>query len=74
MARPRCLNCGKHLRKAKFDHPSNASPYGDYGDGHFCGLRCGHSWATMYLRRHGAFAAEVHTRIDAIMAQREEQP
>jgi hypothetical protein len=58
----RCKWCGRKLRK-KFDYehiePTPTSSFrkldtfkfGDYGDGHFCGLRCGYEFAVWYADR-----------------------
>lgn len=35
-----CLYCGNKLRKER-----RGAGLGDYGDGFFCGLRCGYAWA-----------------------------
>lgn len=47
--RPNCLDCGKPLRRFKWDDRAFADgtprEWGDYGDQRFCGLRCGWSWA-----------------------------
>jgi hypothetical protein len=47
--RPNCLDCGKPLRRFKWDDRKFADgtprEWGDYGDNRFCGLRCGWSWA-----------------------------
>jgi hypothetical protein len=47
--RPNCLECGKPLRRYKWDDKAftDGTPreWGDYGDNRFCGLRCGWNWA-----------------------------
>lgn len=44
-----CLWCGRKLRAYRYrgtDHAKEAGlEKGDYGDGHFCGLRCGYQFA-----------------------------
>ena len=57
--RPKCLYCDKPLRA--FPHRdeewnSARSPYGDYGDGLFCGLTCGWSWAVSVAPRYFALS------------------
>jgi hypothetical protein len=46
--RPRCINCGQFLRRCGLREVVPQKQWGDYGDGHFCGLRCG------YARLHAA--------------------
>jgi hypothetical protein len=47
--RPDCLDCGKPLRRFKWEDRAFADgtprEWGDYGDNRFCGLRCGWGWA-----------------------------
>lgn len=46
--RPNCLHCDKPLRRYKWEASfDDGTPreWGDYGDGRFCGLRCGWRWA-----------------------------
>lgn len=69
--RPLCLNCGKPLRKcaAHKTYPDSfPSPWGGYGDGHFCGLNCGYRWAVMHLRRNPKYAANLHAAMLRVMA------
>ncbi len=42
-----CKWCGRELRAYRYpEHfPTNPDPRGDYGDGHFCGLRCAYRFA-----------------------------
>lgn len=40
-----CLWCGRKLRKERF-----GQRLGDYGDGHFCGLRCAYQFAVRMAR------------------------
>ncbi len=43
-----CLWCGRKLRLfrfRKYREIKTPSDYGDYGDGKFCGLRCGYQFA-----------------------------
>ena len=44
-----CLWCGRKLRAYRWRHKDYAKAqgkeWGDYGDGHFCGLRCGYQFA-----------------------------
>lgn len=40
-----CLWCGRKLRKYRHREAfPESNEYGDYGDGHFCGLNCGYSF------------------------------
>lgn len=42
-----CLWCGRKLRRFRYrdaEH-NEGKEWGDYGDGHFCGLRCGYQFA-----------------------------
>ena len=64
----RCLYCGHKLRKVKNPQPHHASLYGDYGDGHFCGLRCGYFWAVVKLKLNPLSASEQHARMNAHVA------
>jgi hypothetical protein len=52
--RPNCLDCGKPLRRYKYEAKpfADGTPreWGDYADNRFCGLRCGWRWAC----RHAA--------------------
>lgn len=47
--RPDCLDCGKALRRYKYETSPfpDGTPreWGDYADNRFCGLRCGWRWA-----------------------------
>ena len=51
--RPNCDDCGKPLRRYKIDGRAfkDGTPmeWGDYGDGRFCGLRCGWRWACRHV-------------------------
>lgn len=53
--RPNCLHCDKPLRRYKYDGKTfdDGTPieWGDYGDGRFCGLRCGWRWACSHSTR-----------------------
>jgi hypothetical protein len=53
--RPKCLHCDKPLRRYKYDGKTFADgtpvEWGDYGDGRFCGLRCGWGWACGHSSR-----------------------
>ena len=55
MPRPKCLHCDKPLRRYKYDGKKfdDGTPveWGDYGDGRFCGLRCGWRWACGHSSR-----------------------
>lgn len=71
LARPLCVNCGKPLRSCKHrDAYPQLSPFGDYGDGHFCGLNCGYRWAVMYLRKHADYATRLHASMIDVMAKK----
>lgn len=49
---PTCLECGKKLRREKFCKEIHGKArYGDYGDGLFCGLKCGYRWGVMNAQR-----------------------
>lgn len=50
--RPRCENCGRELRlyRGRASEYARERLYGDYGDGAFCGLRCGYHFALRVLR------------------------
>ena len=43
-----CVWCGRKLRR-RLDNPTGRQ-YGDYGDGLFCGLRCGFDFALRVAR------------------------
>lgn len=43
--KPKCLWCGKPLRKCQYRELAGYGEWGDYGDGHFCGLWCGYRFA-----------------------------
>jgi hypothetical protein len=51
--RPNCEHCGKPLRRYKIDgrtfKDGTPKEWGDYGDGRFCGLRCGWGWACNHV-------------------------
>ena len=44
-----CLWCGRKLRAYRYrdaeHNKGKGKEKGDYGDGHFCGLRCGYQFA-----------------------------
>lgn len=40
-----CLWCGRKLRAYRYRKEGEDKQRGDYGDGHFCGLRCGYQFA-----------------------------
>lgn len=44
--------------------------WGDYGDGHVCGLRCGYAWAMMYLREHSDYAERLHASMIDIISKK----
>lgn len=50
--RGRCRWCGRKLRAYRWpEHfPLDPNPRGDYGDGLFCGLRCGYRFAVQVAR------------------------
>ena len=56
---PLCRVCGRRLRrfgKGRATPEARArvsSDFGDYGDGEFCGLRCGYVYACGRLRVYG---------------------
>jgi len=60
MSAPLCINCGKKLRRCKMREYLPDRQWGDYGDGHLCGLRCAYAWAVMYLKLHPEYAAQLH--------------
>jgi len=44
-----CAWCGRKLKACPWqDHPTEATEYGGYGDGYFCGLRCGYRFAVTF--------------------------
>lgn len=47
-----CLWCGRKLRAYRWRNEDTAKAMGkergDYGDGHFCGLRCGYQFAVRF--------------------------
>ena len=45
--RPYCRFCGKELRLYRNRREGSPRLYGDYGDGFFCGLKCGHAYAVL---------------------------
>lgn len=49
-----CCWCGRKLRRQRF----GKKDWGDYGDGFFCGLRCGYQFAVMH--------AELGHRLEAV--------
>lgn len=61
--KPTCLHCGKPLRRfSNRNEPywkDKKMEWGDYGDGAFCGLRCGY--------RYGVEAARVLTTRDILL-------
>jgi hypothetical protein len=69
--RPRCINCGRFLRRCGLREVMPQKQWGDYGDGHFCGLRCGYAWSLMYLSRHAEYAARLHAAMDEIATAKE---
>lgn len=50
--RPRCAYCGNELRLFKFRGAKGreGKVYGDYGEGLFCGLRCGYGYGVAVCR------------------------
>jgi hypothetical protein len=42
-----CKWCGWKLRRRKYQPEDEPAQFGDYGDGHFCGLRCAYQFATV---------------------------
>jgi len=67
--KPKCLCCQKPLRPARRREEAwwiaaGKGPWGDYGDGHFCGLRCAHAWAVDFLKRHEILAETLHDAIE----------
>lgn len=50
--KPACLHCGKTLRKYPYRKLEWAKgrEWGDYGDGAFCGLRCGYAYGVEAAR------------------------
>lgn len=75
MTRPRCLNCGKPLRRFRYrDTEHNVGKgreYGDYGDNHFCGLTCGYRWSIAMLARDSPLSVRLHEAMNRIMEKRE---
>lgn len=67
--KPRCLNCGKPLRRYRYrgDPGRPGKEWGDYGDGHFCGLHCGYQWACVMLKREAKYADALHAAMNQIM-------
>lgn len=65
----RCLFCGHKLRKTKNPQPHHASLFGDYGDGHFCGLRCGYAWAVWKLKQNPLATSQLHVRMNAHVSE-----
>jgi len=53
--RPKCRACGTPLRPYRYRSPEHPErTYGDYGDGLFCGLTCGHRYAVWSLKPKAA--------------------
>lgn len=74
MNAPLCINCGKKLRRCNLRHYMPDKQWGDYGDGHFCGLRCGYKWSLMYMERYPEHAANLHKAMIEVMGKKKEQP
>ena len=62
--RPLCQYCDRPLRRYRWrvDYPER-STWGDYGDGFFCGLRCGYRWACRGLTRNAFLRKEEAQRL-----------
>ena len=47
--RPKCRMCGLPLRRYRHrdEEWGKGREWGDYGDGHFCGLRCGYEFGVI---------------------------
>ncbi len=67
----RCVNCGNKLRRCKLREYRSDLQWGDYGDGHVCGLRCGYNWAMLYLSKHPEYAERLHVAMNEHIDSRE---
>ena len=70
--RPLCQYCDKPLRRygrVKRERNPQRSAWGDYGDGLFCGLRCGYHWACRCLTRNDFLRKEEAQRLIDIDTQ-----
>jgi hypothetical protein len=70
---PRCINCGKPLRRYRWRDTYPEKQWGGDGDGHVCGPTCGYRWAMMYLEKHPEYAAKLHIAMDAVMKGKTEK-
>ena len=74
--RPRCQYCDKPLRRYRGrERNPQRSTWGDYGDGFFCGLRCGYHWACQSLTRNPFLRKEEAQRLadmDRIVGERDD--
>jgi len=46
-----CRWCGRKLRPCRYTGSNDPVVYGDYGDGYFCGLRCGYRFAVTFAAK-----------------------